>query len=240
MIATLAAVAALLNARGLPGLCVPKRHCPASRIALCADATSAGDADAGADADDTVGSDSGALYAALRQRTGALTARAQLLATERRILAGLANSDQMGAMWEHWYSEEGEAAKVAISRAAERDEAALLELMERYPDWAEPINRLATLRYLQGRPAEAVELCLKVLRMKPWHFGALSGIVMCYAQQGMEREAYAWAAKALPPLGSPERAAWLERQLSTMDERLAELGYLDGGGGGGGGGSGSE
>ena len=83
-------------------------------------------------------------------------------------------------------------------------------------------------------------MCLKVLRMKPWHFGALSGIVMCYAQQGMEREAYAWAAKALPPLGSPERAAWLERQLSTMDERLAELGYLDGGGGGGGGGSGSE
>ena len=75
----------------------------------------------------------------------------------------------MGAMWEHWYSEEGEAAKVAMSRAAERDEAALLELMERYP----------------------------------------------------------------------ERAAWLERQLSTMDERLAELGYLDGGGGGGGG-SGSE
>ena len=39
------------------------------------------------------------------------------------------------------------------------------------------------------------------------------------------------------PLGSPERAAWLERQLATMDERLAELGYLDGGGGGG---SGSE
>ena len=126
---------------------------------------------------------------------------------------------------------------MAISRAAERAEAALLELMERYPDWAEPINRLATLRYLQGRPAEAVDLCLKVLRMKPWHFGALSGIVMCYAQQGMEREAYAWAAKALPPLGSPERAAWLERQLATMDERLAELGDLDGGGGGG---SGSE
>ena len=51
---------------------------------------------------------------------------------------------------------------------------------------------------------------------------------MCYAQQGMEREAYAWAAKALP-LGSPERRV-LER-LATMDERLAELGYLDGGGG---------
>ena len=97
------------------------------------------------------------------------------------------------------------------------------------------INRLATLRHLQGRPAEAVDQAQGAAHGR--HFGALSGIIMCYAQQGMEREAYAWAAKALPPLGSPERAAWLERQLSTMDERLAELGYLDGGGGGG---SGSE
>ena len=227
MLATFAALAALLNARGLPGLCVPKRHCPASRIALCAEST---DADAGADADDTVGSDSGALYAALRQRTGALTARAQLLATERRILAGLATSDQMGAMWEHWYSEEGEAAKVAISRAAERDEAALLELMERYPDWAEPINRLATLRYLQGRPAEAVELCLKVLRMKPWHFGALSGIVMCHAKLGNNAEAKRWSADALPHAWDlPQHHGgarhdldrWVARMVKSIDDRLS-------------------
>ena len=60
------------------------------------------------------------------------------------LLASLSHSDDVSKLWAHWYGEEGEVAKVAISRAAERDDAALQELMERYPDWAEPINRLAT------------------------------------------------------------------------------------------------
>ena len=36
--------------------------------------------------------------------------------------------------------------------------------------------------FLQGRYDDSVEMCLKVLELKPWHFGALSGIVMCYSR----------------------------------------------------------
>ena len=48
---------------------------------------------------------------------------------------------------------------------------------------------------------------------------------MCYAQLANEKEAYAWAAKAMPPQGAP-RSAWLNAQLEAIDARLAELDVL--------------
>ena len=47
---------------------------------------------------------------------------------------------------------------------------------------------MATILFLQGNYEESVELCLKVLDLKPWHFGALSGIVMCYSRLGNAEE----------------------------------------------------
>ena len=99
----------------------------------------------------------------------------------------------------------------------------LLALMSRYPLWAEPINRLATLRYLQRRFAESVELCERVLALKPWHFGALSGIVMCYEELGDREAAKRWAAEALPRRRTAERDAWVARMLSVIDGRLAAM-----------------
>jgi hypothetical protein len=46
--------------------------------------------------------------------------------------------------------------------------------------FADPLAISATL-YMQGRMDEAETLCKIVLSVKPWHFGALSGIVMIYA-----------------------------------------------------------
>jgi hypothetical protein len=104
--------------------------------------------------------------------------------------------------------------------------------MEQYPDWAEPANRLATLRYMEGEFEESVQLCLRVLRMKPWHFGASSGIVMCYAklaekansirQQPLVDEANRWANEAMPQPGK-QREDWVQRMLVLMDAKLAEL-----------------
>jgi len=86
------------------------------------------------------------------------------------------SSEQAQALlWQHWYNEEGGEARATMQRA----EAALqspetageatemLQVMADFPDWAEPVNRLATLRFMQGNFAESAELCLRVLRMKP-------------------------------------------------------------------------
>ena len=66
----------------------------------------------------------------------------------------------------------------------------------RAPCQAEPVNRLATLRFLEGDFEDSARLCLRVLHDKPWHFGASSGIVMVYAQMGNADDAKRWALHA--------------------------------------------
>ena len=85
---------------------------------------------------------------------------------------------------------------------------------------------------MEGNFEESVGLCLRVLRMKPWHFGASSGIVMCYAQlaegasvlrkDSLVAEAKRWAAEAMPQPG-PQRDEWVKRMVAVLDAKLAEL-----------------
>ena len=134
-------------------------------------------------------------------------------------------------LWQHWYGEEGEAATEELV-AAEGDASALISLMEEYPDWVEPTNRLATLRYMDGDFEDSITLCLRILRNKPWHFGAASGIVMCYVKLANQanalrrdpliEEANRWAKEAMPQPG-PERKEWVERMVESIDAKLAEL-----------------
>ena len=108
------------------------------------------------------------------------------------------------------------------SPASAGEATALLALIESYPDWAEPVNRLATLRFLQGDFLQSVKLCRQVLQMKPWHFGALGGLVGCYAQLGDTEEAQKGASQAMPQQQGAERDAWVQRNLDILDARLAE------------------
>ncbi|KAH8066152.1 hypothetical protein JL722_566 [Aureococcus anophagefferens] len=92
-------------------------------------------------------------------------------------------------LWSLWFSERGAKNKEALEEIDlmigsgeacwEDASQAAAELVEVHPDWPEPLNRLATLKYLTGDFAESVELCERVLALKPHHFGALSGICMC-------------------------------------------------------------
>merc|ERR1711908_5248 len=123
------------------------------------------------------------------------------------------------------YGEEGDDASDLLV-AAEGDEEALARLMADYPDWVEPTNRLATSKYMNGEFADSVTLCLRILRNKPWHFGASSGIVMCYAKLAsqsnvLNRDAYIaeankWALEAMPQPG-PQRSEWVQRMLARVD-----------------------
>ena len=64
--------------------------------------------------------------------------------------------------------------------------------------WVEPLNRLATLYYLQGKYQQSIDLCNVILYVKPWHVGALSGMVGLYIQTNDMTQAKKWSEKRLP------------------------------------------
>ena len=68
--------------------------------------------------------------------------------------------------------------------------------------FVEAVNRLATLYFLQGRFDDSYNLCRVVLHLKPYHIGALSGIVQVCIGRGDREEARFWAQRRLPTLAS--------------------------------------
>ncbi len=126
----------------------------------------------------------------------AAAARLVAARAERELTACLAAEDPLviqlaaGGLWEIWMNEAGPAARKRLDAGNEAlgrgdfDEAAevFTGLSRDFPDWAEARNKLATVLYLQGRPAESIRLCEEVLRQKPDHFGAWNGLTLCAVQ----------------------------------------------------------
>ena len=137
------------------------------------------------------------------------------------------------SLWSLWFSERGAKNKEALEEIDlmigsgeacwEDASQAAAELVEIHPDWPEPLNRLATLKYLTGDFAESVELCERVLALKPHHFGALSGICMCHAKLGDDAAVAYWRARALPT-DDGERARWAARALKAFDRQASNYG----------------
>jgi tetratricopeptide (TPR) repeat protein len=71
------------------------------------------------------------------------------------------------------------------------DEAVELasRLIEKAPNFAEALNQRAIARFVQGRFAESAEDCQRVLKLNPFHVGALSGLVQCQLQTGRAQDA---------------------------------------------------
>jgi hypothetical protein len=155
---------------------------------------------------------------------------------EIQLLAQLAEGDEtVTDIWTLWFGERGSEAAKKLVRAEEltnesptlwkQAEDILRDLIQEYGVyWVEPLNRLSTLYYMQGRLDEAETLCKIVLAVKPWHFGALSGIVMVYAAQADSEKARMWAASRLPtfaPTGpNRRRIAWAETAVASAQESL--------------------
>jgi hypothetical protein len=158
-----------------------------------------------------------------------LPPRPPMSATERKrrqveiqLLRLLEDSDDVtGQIWDLWFSERGpEYANILAqtdSLMAKPNDWKLCEqqLLELIDDplgsadndrpgvyFVEAINRMATLYFLQGRLQESYILCRLVLYLKPWHFGALSGIVQVAIGMGDRDEARFWAERRLPTLMS--------------------------------------
>ena len=111
---------------------------------------------------------------------------------------------------------------------AERELRALIREYGVY--WVEPIHRLAKLMMLQKRFVQAETMLLIVLAVKPWHMGALSGMVMTYAALHDDPRAQEWAARRLPKLGGHRRSRWsraavqlAQGSLFDAEERLKDM-----------------
>lgn len=155
---------------------------------------------------------------------------------EIQLLLRLLDGDEaVSDIWTLWFGERGSSAAQKLVRADEltnRGPASwqhaedILQglITEHGVYWVEPVNRLATLYYMQGRLEEAETLCQCVLAVKPWHFGALSGIVMIYAAQADSEKARLWASSRLPtfaPTGANRRRiAWTEKAVESAKESL--------------------
>ena len=90
-------------------------------------------------------------------------------------------------------------------------------LVSHQPDFAEGWNKRATVQYILGRYQESIADIKRVLSLEPRHFGALSGLGMCYEALGdLEAavKAYELTLKANPQLLSTrERIRKLRREI---------------------------
>lgn len=163
------------------------------------------------------------------------------IAKERRVaeiqlLAQLVDEDEgLDDLWSLWFSERGPQAARELRdieeltaegpRSWREAEERLRDLIDEHGVYfVEPVNRLATLLFLQGRLEESRALCEIVLTIKPWHFGASSGIVMVLAGLGDTTSARTWAARRLPPIqptgSNKRRQQWVERAVDDATNAL--------------------
>jgi len=162
--------------------------------------------------------------------------------TEIQLLKQLAGSDEnnnemaLQLLWELWFSERGATAKKQLEQADafmsepshwSKCEVLLSNMIQEHGAYfTEPINRLATLYYLQGRYEESYRLCLVVLHSKPWHVGALSGIFMVCAQLSGDRRRdkarQYWSGKRLLPTTTTNRQEWVNRAVSDAEDALEQ------------------
>ncbi len=75
--------------------------------------------------------------------------------------------------------------------------AALSQVIQKKPEFAEGWNRRATVYYLAGEFRKSIADCDEVLKRNPRHFGALSGMGEIHLQLDQPEEALAWFRRAL-------------------------------------------
>jgi tetratricopeptide (TPR) repeat protein len=64
----------------------------------------------------------------------------------------------------------------------DRAEALATRLIGLAPSFAEAYNQRAIIYFQQGRYAESILDCQRVLALNPYHFGAISGLAQCQFQ----------------------------------------------------------
>jgi tetratricopeptide (TPR) repeat protein len=92
-------------------------------------------------------------------------------------------------LWQSWFEQKGIYGLKLLTHSQElisqgmfaEAEALLSEIIHDQPDFTEAWNRRAVLHYQQKNYRQALTDCEQVLRLVPYHFGALHGLGLCYA-----------------------------------------------------------
>lgn len=100
-------------------------------------------------------------------------------------------------IWDLWFQHEDPQAQQLMNLGLLQANAGELQaavatftqLIALQPDFAEAWNRRATLHYLLGNYAESKADIAEVLKLEPYHFGALSGLGLVNVAQGNYLEA---------------------------------------------------
>jgi tetratricopeptide (TPR) repeat protein len=106
-----------------------------------------------------------------------------------------AASDALSRMWYRAAGAEGyrmiEAAQTAMSEQKFSEALTILNrLVERYPGFAEGLNRRAILYWMIGEYDLAIADCEAVVELNPEHFGAWQGLGSCHFRRGDFQEAH--------------------------------------------------
>ena len=129
-------------------------------------------------------------------------------------------------LWQVW-SRSGDPAVDALFaegvRAMEAQDwlgavAQFSRVVEAAPSFAEGWNKRATARYLATHYATSIADCEEVVRLNPYHFGALSGQGLCHAALGQLREAARCFRRAL---AVHPRLEAVRQHLSRTETTLA-------------------
>ena len=97
------------------------------------------------------------------------------------------------ALWAIWFRADSSEHNQTLSQVAlaisrdQLDQAEVLvtRLIATAPNFAEAYNQRAIIYFLQGRFAESIQDCERVLARNPYHFGAISG--MAQSQRRLRR-----------------------------------------------------
>ncbi len=122
------------------------------------------------------------------------------------------------ALWEVWFrgdtDEQARELRLALSLfdGAERL-AALDDVVNRFPEFAEAYNQRAIVRYSRGQYSKAAADCETVLRLNPAHFGAASGLGQCHLRMN----------KPTAALRAFVHALEINPTLANLREAVAEL-----------------
>jgi Flp pilus assembly protein TadD len=92
-------------------------------------------------------------------------------------------------------------------------------VVRRRPEFAEGWNKRATAYYLAGDDERSIADCLEVLRRKPKHFGALSGMGLLHARREDYAGALAWFRRALDVNPNMEGVRENIRELEALLKR---------------------
>lgn len=115
-----------------------------------------------------------------------------------RLLKDLKNPDETvrrqatQELWQIWFLQKGVYGWELLQRSQilieageiTQAEAALTELINDQPNFAEAWNRRAVLYFTLGQYRKSLDDCQMVIKLNPIHFGALHGLGLCHAALG--------------------------------------------------------